>query len=145
MRRTAYAYGTPVCDVLVCNGMPMESMTLRCCCVLHDVRVWGGWVCRRSWGYGCDIVPQPNCTSPQRGQTCPKGVCHDKKAYCNSTDHMCYNTTNCDACQARSTQQSTTRRLVQILLEQSTDGSDRFYRDGLRTKNVGKPRRLLEC
>ena len=92
-------------------------MTLRCCCVLHDVRVWGGWVCRRSWDYGCDIVPQPNCTSPQRGQTCPKGVCHDKKAYCNSTDHMCYNTTNCDACQARSTQQSTTRRLVQILLE----------------------------
>ncbi len=63
-----------------------------------------GWAVKRcgppeTWGYGCDIVPQPNCNIPQPGQTCPEGQCHDKQAYCNSTDHNCYNMTNCDACQ----------------------------------------------
>ena len=63
-----------------------------------------GWAVKRcgppeTWGYGCDIVPQPNCKIPQPGQTCPEGQCHDKQAYCNSTDHNCYNMTNCDACQ----------------------------------------------
>jgi hypothetical protein len=63
-----------------------------------------GWTIKRcgdprTWGYRCDIVPQPNCTSPQPGQTCPQGVCHDQTAFCNLTDHNCYNTTNCDACQ----------------------------------------------
>ena len=53
----------------------------------------------RRWGYHCDIIPQPSCTLPQAGQTCPKGVCHDKRAFCNVTDHNCYNTTNCGACQ----------------------------------------------
>ena len=66
-----------------------------------DIFAWTVKRCGQpsDWGYGCDIIPQPNCTSPQAGQACPKGVCHDKRAYCNHTDQNCYNTTNCDACQ----------------------------------------------
>ena len=66
-----------------------------------DIYAWAVKRCGdpRTWGYSCDIVPQPNCTSPQPGQTCPRGACHDKQAYCNTTDHNCYNGTNCGACQ----------------------------------------------
>lgn len=68
-----------------------------------------GWAVRRcgdprGWNYGCDIIPQPNCTSPQ-GE-CRDGVCHDKQAYCNLTDHSCYNGTNCGACQVHPSSKS---------------------------------------
>lgn len=64
-----------------------------------------GWSVARcgdpaTWGYGCDIIPQINCSS-SCGTCSATQQCHDKKASC--VGGQCRKCTNCDACQVHPT------------------------------------------
>mmetsp|Transcript_10420 Transcript_10420/g.31358 ORF Transcript_10420/g.31358 Transcript_10420/m.31358 type:complete len:280 (+) Transcript_10420:71-910(+) len=57
-----------------------------------------------TWGYSCDIIPQPNCSTPC-GTCSASQPCHDNKATC--VGGQCINCTNCDACQVHPSNQPT--------------------------------------